>query len=58
MSYVLPLRRQGIDASNLNLSVKEKEAVQASWAIARKDYDAAGLGFFNQFILQVFRSSS
>ena len=46
MSYVLPLRRQGIDASNLNLSEKEKEAVQASWAIARKDYDAAGLGFF------------
>jgi len=30
----------------INLSRNEKEAVKASWALARQDYDAAGLGFF------------
>jgi hypothetical protein len=30
----------------INLSRNEKEAVKASWGLARQDYDAAGLGFF------------
>ena len=30
----------------VNLSRRDKEAVQTSWALARQDADAAGLGFF------------
>ena len=48
-SYILPLRRRS-DSVGVNLSQKDKELVQKSWGIARKDYDAAGLGFFRAYI--------
>lgn len=49
-SYILPLRRRSDSVGSVNLSQKDKEAVQTSWGLARKDYDAAGLGFFRAYI--------
>ena len=47
VSNVLSLRKINNDSIGLvNLSRKEKVAVQTSWALARQDYEAAGLGFF------------
>ena len=48
---LLPTSSPGItddsaSRSLINLSRNEKEAVKASWTLARQNYDAAGLGFF------------